>query len=64
MPKAKSKGAVKKRFKITKSGLAKCSRPARGHMHASKDGHAKRRLRDRIVLDKTWSVLIGRMMGK
>jgi large subunit ribosomal protein L35 len=63
MPKMKSKGAVKKRFKITKTGKAKCSRPARGHMHAPKDGSVKRGLRQKIVLDRTWSTLIRRMMG-
>ena len=39
MPKMKSKGAVKKRFVVTKKGRVKCSRPARGHMHASKNAH-------------------------
>jgi len=64
MPKMKSKSAVTKRFRVTKSGKVKCSRPARGHMHASRDASAGRRKRDRIVLDKTWSTLIRRMMGK
>ncbi len=63
MPKMKSKGAVKKRFRITKSGIAKCSRPSRGHMHASKDAKGKRRLREQILLPMTWSKLMRRMMG-
>lgn len=63
MPKIKSKGAVKKRFKISKHGKAICSKPARGHMHANKDASTKRGLRKQIVLDKTWSTIIGRMMG-
>jgi len=37
----KSKGAVKKRFRMTKSGKLKCSRPKRGHQHAVKDAKAK-----------------------
>jgi len=63
MPKMKSKGAVKKRFRLTKSGRMKCSRPARGHMHASKDAAAKRRLRERILLPPSWGKLMRRMMG-
>lgn len=61
MPKMKSKGAVKKRFKITKHGKAVCSKPGRGHMHASFDGKVKRGLRRRLVLNTTWSNLIRRM---
>jgi ribosomal protein L35 len=63
MPKMKSKGAVKKRFKITKSGKAVCSRPERGHMHAPFNGKVRRGLRKRIVLNTTWSNLMRRMMG-
>ena len=63
MPKIKSKGAVKKRFFVTKNGRVHCSRPSRGHMHANKDGQARRRLRQQILLPRTWSVLIRRMMG-
>jgi ribosomal protein L35 len=62
MPKMKSKGAVKKRFKISKNGKALCSRPGRGHMHAPYDGKVRRKLRQRIVLNTTWSNLIRRMM--
>jgi ribosomal protein L35 len=62
MPKMKSKGAVKKRFRMTKNGKAKCSHPARGHMHAGYNGETGRKLRRRMVLNRTWSILIGRMM--
>lgn len=62
MPKMKSKGAVKKRFRMSKNGKAVCSKPGRGHMHASYNGETGRKLRRRMVLNKTWSVLIGRMM--
>jgi ribosomal protein L35 len=62
MPKMKSKGAVKKRFRMSKNGKAKCARPGRGHMHAAYSGETGRRLRRRMVLNKTWSTLIGRMM--
>jgi len=62
MPKMKSKGAVKKRFRMSKKGKAVCSKPGRGHMHATYNGEMGRKLRRRMVLNKTWSVLIGRMM--
>ena len=62
MPKMKSKGAVKKRFRISKSGKALCSHPSRGHLHAPYSGKTRRGLRRRIVLNTTWSTLIRRMV--
>jgi ribosomal protein L35 len=62
MPKMKSKGAVKKRFRMSKKGKAMCSHPGRGHMHASYTGETSRKMRRRMVLNKTWSNLIARMM--
>ncbi len=62
MPKMKSKGAVKKRFKVTKRGKVKCSHPGRGHMHAAYTGETGRNLRGRMVLNKTWSELTRRML--
>ena len=42
---------------------ARCDEPAsRGHMHAPYNGETGRKLRRRMVLNKTWSILIGRMM--
>ncbi len=63
MPKMKSRGAVKRRFKITKSGKAKASKSGRGHMHASKNGKARRNKRKPLILTGTWAVLMRRMMG-
>ena len=63
MPKMKSKGAVKKRFRMTKSGKLKCSRPRRGHQHAIKDAKAKRKKREPIIVDGTLSYLLKRMLG-
>jgi ribosomal protein L35 len=63
MPKMKSKGAVKKRFRVSKNGKAMCSRPERGHGHAPFSGKISRNLRKRLVLDQTWSTLIRKMMG-
>lgn len=62
MPKAKSKSAVKKRFRISKHGKAVCSRHDRGHGHAPFNGKVGRRLRRRLVLNSTWSTLIRKMM--
>lgn len=63
MPKLKTKGSVKRRFKITKHGKVKCSKPARGHMHAIHNGKEKRALRERLVIEGTWAKLIKKMMG-
>jgi ribosomal protein L35 len=63
MPKMKSKGAVKGRFRVTKSGKVKGSRPARGHMHASKNAKQARTLRKPLMLNSTWSGLMRKMLG-
>ncbi len=63
MPKLKTKGSVKRRFKVTKSGKVKSKRPNRGHMHALHDGKHKRALRKDLVLTGTWARLIRNMMG-
>jgi large subunit ribosomal protein L35 len=62
MPKLKSKGAVKKRFKVTKSGKVVGSRPARGHMHATKNGKQARTLREPLVFEGTWARLLRKMI--
>jgi ribosomal protein L35 len=64
MPKMKSKGAVKKRFRVTKNGKVKCSRHDRGHGHAPFDGKTGRRLRKPMVLEGSWARLIRNMLGK
>lgn len=63
MPKAKSKGSVKKRFRISKSGKVLCSKNARGHMHANNNGKQRRSLRKPLVLEGVWAKLIRQMMG-
>ncbi len=63
MPKMKSKGAVKKRFRPTKRGKLKSNRPHRGHMHAIRDAKAKRDKRRALVVDGAWAKLLRRMMG-
>jgi len=63
MPKLKTKGSCKRRFKITKTGKVKCSKPFRGHQHAIHSGKEKRALRERMVITGTWAKLIKNMMG-
>ena len=63
MPKMKSKGAVKKRFRVTKSGKLTSNRPQRGHMHASKDSNTRRRKNSTLVTDGAWAKLLRRMMN-
>ena len=63
MPKMKSKGAVKGRFKISKNGKVSCGRPGRGHMHATKNGKQARALRKQIQLPHKWGVSMRKMMG-
>ncbi len=63
MPKMKSKGSVKGRFRVTKTGKVKCSRHARGHMHAIHNGKQKRALRREIDLKGTWARIMKKMMG-
>ncbi len=63
MPKLKTKGSCKGRFRITKHGKVKCSKPNRGHMHAIHSGKERRKLREAIVLQGKWARLIKKMMG-
>ncbi|MEM7306918.1 MAG: bL35 family ribosomal protein [Planctomycetota bacterium] len=62
MPKIKTKGSVKRRFRVTKNGKVKCSRPFRGHMHAIHNGKERRTLRRAIVLEGAWARLMKKMM--
>jgi len=63
MPKAKSKGSVKKRFRVSKNGKVLCSKNARGHMHAKNDGKQRRSQRKPLVIEGVWARLIRQMMG-
>jgi len=63
MPKLKSKGAVKKRFRPTKTGKLKSSRPSRGHQHAPKNGKQSRLLRKPIITTGAIGEQLKRMLG-
>ncbi|MFM7281798.1 MAG: 50S ribosomal protein L35 [Planctomycetia bacterium] len=60
--KHKTRGAVKKRFKVTKTGKVMSSKPGRGHMHATYNGETGRNLRRKLILNKTWSDLVRPML--
>jgi len=62
MPKMKSKGAVKRRFRVTKNGKVISSKTGRGHMHASKNARTRRNRRKPLVTDGTWATIIKRML--
>jgi large subunit ribosomal protein L35 len=62
MPKMKTRGSVKRRFRVTKNGKVKCSKPFRGHMHAIHNGKDRRSLRRAIVIEGTWARLLKKMM--
>jgi ribosomal protein L35 len=58
----KTRGSVKRRFRVTKNGKVKCSKPFRGHMHAIHNGKDRRSLRRSIVIEGTWARLLKKMM--
>ena len=62
MPKMKTKGSVKRRFRVTKHGKVVCSKPFRGHMHAIHNGKERRSLRKAIVIEGAWARLLKKMM--
>ena len=62
MPKMKTRGSVKRRFRVTKNGKVKCSKPFRGHMHAIHNGKQRRSLRRAIIIEGTWARLLKKMM--
>ena len=64
MPKAKSKGSVKKRFRISKSGKVLCSKNGRGHMHAKNNAKQRRNMRRPLVITGVWARLIRQMVGR
>ncbi len=63
MPKMKSKGAVKKRFRVTKNGKVVCGHPHRGHYHAIYNGKTRRNISKPMVLNTTWSTIMKQLMG-
>jgi len=62
MVKVKTRRALKKRFKFTKSGRIKMSRAFRGHLLSGKSRKRKRHLRKAHYVSKTDAKKIKRLM--
>jgi large subunit ribosomal protein L35 len=58
MPKAKTHKGMKKRFKVTASGKAKCRSAYRGHLLSHKSSKRKRQNRNDVVLVKADAKMI------
>jgi ribosomal protein L35 len=63
MPKIKSKGAVKKRFRVSKTGKVLCAHPHRGHYKAPMDAKSRRHNRKRVVLSSQFATVIREILG-
>lgn len=58
MPKQKTHKGMKKRFKVTAKGKAKCRSPFRGHLLSHKSAKRKRQNRCDTVLTGTNAAMI------
>ncbi len=58
MPKQKTHKGIKKRFKVTATGKAKCRSAFRGHLLSHKSGNRKRQNRCDTVLTGWEAVMI------
>lgn len=52
MPKLKTKGAIKKRFKVTKNGKIKCKKAGDNHLSSKHSKKNKRRKKQDKILKK------------
>jgi large subunit ribosomal protein L35 len=62
MPRLKTRKSVKKRITVTKQGKAKAKKSFSGHLLTSKNRKRKRRLKQKVVLTKTESAKLRRMI--
>jgi len=62
MPKMKTKGAIKKRVRLTGSGKLKRRRAFHGHILTKKSAKRKRRLRTSTLVDSTNERRLKRML--
>ncbi len=62
MPKRKTRKAVKKRAKVTKTGKVKVKKSFSGHLMTSKNRKRKRNLKKKRVLTKTESAKLRSMI--
>lgn len=63
MPKMKSKGSAKKRFKLTASGLLKREKAYKSHILAKKSRKTKRNLRQSTIVDQSDEKRIKRLLA-
>ena len=63
MPKLKTKGAVKKRFKLTASGKVRRKRSNHSHILTKKNSKRKRRLRTGTLVAPDMEKRIKRALG-
>ncbi len=61
MPKVKTKKAVRKRFKMTSSGLLMRSKQGRRHILTKKTSKRKRQLKKSIVMSESYAKLYKRL---
>lgn len=62
MPKMKTKGAAKKRFKLTASGKFKREKAFKSHILTKKDRKTKRNLRQSTLVHPTDERRVARML--
>lgn len=62
MPKLKTNKSAKKRFKLTKKGKLKRSKPGRRHILTSKSANRKRRLRKKVIVEGTIAKVIKKLL--
>lgn len=62
MAKLKTRKAIKKRFKLTKSGKVKRSRAFKSHILTKKSGKRKRALRKSAIVSKAEAKTIRKLM--
>lgn len=63
MPKLKTKKAVKKRMKFTKTGKIKRYKAGRRHLMTSKNGNKKRKMRRSALVHKNQMKMIAQLLA-
>jgi large subunit ribosomal protein L35 len=63
MPKLKTKKAVSKRMKFTKSGKIKRFKAGRRHLMTSKNGNKKRKMRRAAIIPKCQAKVLSQLLA-
>jgi large subunit ribosomal protein L35 len=64
MPKQKTRKSLTRRFKITKSGKVLRRQGFRRHLNAKKSRKRKRRLKGKVLTNKSYAKKIKKALGK